>query len=280
MAGTLYIVTTPIGNLNDLTPRAAATLAMVDFIAAEDTRVTRKLLSYLEISRPMISYHEHNAASQGPEILARVAAGENCALCSDAGTPAISDPGEMLVTEAHAMGITVVPVPAASAVITALCVSGQPTGRFVFEGFLPVSRKHRSARLAALKMEERTMVLYEAPHKLLATLQDLALAFGPVRSITLCRELTKLHEEIEKMNLEQAVAKYTGTAPRGEFVLVIEGAPPACEEAMSLEEAVAYALGLAQQQGLPAAKAARQAAGISGLPKSEIYRGMQNNETV
>lgn len=274
MAGILYIVTTPIGNLQDLTPRAAATFEAVDFIAAEDTRVTRKLLAHLGLKKPMVSYHEHNAAQRGAPILARVQAGESCALCSDAGVPAISDPGEEIVRAAHAAGIRVVPVPAASAAVTALCVSGQPTARFVFEGFLPTGKRQRAARLEALQGEERTILLYEAPHKLPATLQHLAEALGSNRPATICRELTKLHEEIWPTTLAEAAARYQSEAPRGEFVLVVAGADPAAGQAapLTLEQATALALDLQKSEGLSPSEAAKKAARESGQPKSAIYR--------
>ena len=198
MPGTLYVVATPIGNLDDMPPRVAATFGLADFVAAEDTRVTLKLLNHLGLKKPMVSYFEHNAAQRGGQILARIQAGENCALCSDAGMPAISDPGEQIVTDALELGIPVVPVPGASACVTALAVSGQPTARFVFEGFLPVPRRARAQRLESLKREERTVIFYEAPHKLRGTLADLAGAFGEQRSLTLCRELTKLHRRSSK----------------------------------------------------------------------------------
>lgn len=276
MSGTLYVVSTPLGNLNDLTPRAAATFGAVDFIAAEDTRVTVKLLNHLGLKKPMVSYYEHNAAQRGELILARIAAGESCALCSDAGVPAISDPGEALVVEAHAMGLQVVPVPGASAAVTALCVSGQSTARFVFEGFLPQNRRQRGERLAALQGEERTILLYEAPHKLPRTLQDLQEAFGPQRPLTVCREMTKLHEEIWVTTVGEACQKYVEVAPRGEFVLVLAGAPPqtAEETQMTLEDAAALGWRLAAE-GLSASEAAKRAAAESGRGKSEIYREMQ-----
>lgn len=276
MAGTLFVVTTPIGNLQDLTPRAAQTFTDVDFIAAEDTRVTLKLLNHLGIKKPLVSYYEHSAPQRQQNILQRIAQGENCALCSDAGVPAISDPGEDLVRQAHALGIRVVPVPAASAAITALCVSGQVTSRFVFEGFLPQNRRQRQQRLAALQGEERTIILYEAPHKLMRTLQDLLNAFGPQRGLSICRELTKLHEEILVTTVAQALEIYTTKPPKGEFVLVLAGAPPqAPPEAMSLDEAVQLALTLKQTENLSASDAAKKAAGISGCAKSAIYRQMQ-----
>ena len=222
MPGTLYLVATPIGNLDDMTPRAAATFGAVDFIAAEDTRVTLRLLNHLGLKKPLVSYYEH-ALQKGEAILQRIEAGESCALCSDAGMPCISDPGEVIVRDAMARGIPVVPIPAASACVTALAVSGQKTDRFVFEGFLPMQKKDRRARLDALQNEERTVIFYEAPHKLRNTLDDLAAAFGPDRSITLCRELTKLHEEVTKTTIGEAAAYYKETAPRGEYVLVMAG---------------------------------------------------------
>ena len=207
LPGTLYLVATPIGNLDDMPPRVAATFGMADFIAAEDTRVTLRLLNHLGLKKPMVSYYEH-ALHHGEAILQRIEAGENCALCSDAGMPCISDPGEQIVREAHERGIKVVPIPAASACVTALAASGQPTARFVFEGFLPVPKRDRRERLAFLQNETRTMIFYEAPHKLRGTLDDLAAAFGAGRSVSLCRELTKLHEEIKKTTLGEAVAYY------------------------------------------------------------------------
>ena len=212
MAGTLYIVATPIGNLDDMPPRVAATFGAADFIAAEDTRVTMKLLNFLGLKKPMVSYYEH-ALQKGEGILRRIEEGENCALCSDAGMPCVSDPGEVIVRDALARGIKVVPVPAASACVTALAVSGQDTSRWVFEGFLPVNKKQKRERLAELQVEKRTVIFYEAPHKLRTTLDDLTTAFGPERSITLCRELTKLHEEIWKTTLGEAQTHYAENDP-------------------------------------------------------------------
>ena len=250
MAGTLYLVATPIGNLDDMPPRVAATFGAVDFVAAEDTRVTLRLLNHLGLKKPLVSYYEH-ALHHGAAILARIEAGENCALCSDAGMPCISDPGEQIVAEAHARGIRVVPVPGASACVTALAVSGQKTGRFVFEGFLPIPKKERRARLDALRAEPRTILLYEAPHKLRATLDDLAAVCGPDRPVTLCRELTKLHEEIFKAG-----------APEGDGEAE---APP------TLAEAAAAARHL-MEGGLPPAAAARQAAAGTPYSKGDVYR--------
>ncbi len=276
MSGTLYIVATPIGNLEDITLRAQNTLLKADFIAAEDTRVTLKLLNYLNIKAPLISYHEHNAVQRGADILERISKGESCALCSDAGTPAISDPGQLLVADALAMGITVVPVPGASAVVTALSACGLATGRFCFEGFLPQNRRARKERLQQLQAEERTMVFYEAPHKLRTSLEDLCEYFGGERPMSVCRELTKLHEEIFVTTLSEALQRYTQSTPRGEFVLVVAGCPPQAQDtpAMSIEQAAELAQRLAQEQNLSASVAAKQAAASSGHSKSEVYRAM------
>lgn len=271
MTGTLYIVATPIGNLSDLTPRAAETFAQADFIAAEDTRVTLKLLNHLGLKKPMVSYYEHNLAERGEEILARIEAGESCAMCSDAGMPAISDPGELLVRDAHRRGIRVVPVPAASASVTALAVSGLPTGRFVFEGFLPMNRRTRAKHLEELKGEARTVIFYEAPHKLRATLDDLAGAFGDERALTVCRELTKLHEEIWPATIGEARARYAEEPPRGEFVLVMAGAEPPAEPELTLEQAAAKARQWADE-GEPLAAAAKRAAAGTPFSKSEVYK--------
>ena len=273
MAGTLYIVATPIGNLNDMTPRAAATFGSVDFVAAEDTRVTLKLLNHLGLKKPLVSYYEHNTKEKGQYILDRIAAGESCALCSDAGMPAISDPGEEIVRDALAQGIPVVPVPAASACVTALAVSGQDTSRFVFEGFLPVAAKPRKQRLESLAGETRTMIFYEAPHKLKGTLEDLEKTFGGQRSITLTRELTKLHEEIRKTTLAEACAYYRENAPRGEYVLVVAGGEEtaAPQEQITLEQAAQAARRL-MEQGMPPSAAAKQAAQGTTFSKSQVYR--------
>lgn len=272
MPGTLYIVATPIGNLEDLTPRAAATFGAADFVAAEDTRVTLRLLNHLGLKKPMVSYYEH-ALAHGEAILQRLEAGESCALCSDAGMPCISDPGEVIVRDAMARGIPVVPVPAASACVTALAVSGQKTDRWVFEGFLPVEKRERRARLEQLAGETRTVIFYEAPHKLRRTLDDLCAAFGADRSITLCRELTKLHEQVQKTTLGEAVAFYAASEPRGEYVLVMAGAPAGqAAPAETLEEAAAHARALMENEGLPASAAAREAAKGTPWAKGQIYR--------
>ena len=273
MAGTLYIVATPIGNLDDMTPRAAAAFGAADFVAAEDTRVTMRLLNHLGLKKPMVSYHEH-ALNRGEGILRRIEAGETCALCSDAGMPCISDPGAVIVRDALARGITVTPVPAASACVTALAVSGQDTTRWVFEGFLPAERRLRRKRLAALEGEMRTVIFYEAPHRLRSTLDELSAAFGGDRSVTLCRELTKLHEEIWKTTLAEAAAHYSQNEPRGEYVLVMAGAPEAdpAENAPTPEQAAARALALMREEGLSPSAAAKAAAQGTPYGKSEIYK--------
>ena len=272
MPGILYIVATPIGNLDDMPPRVAATFGAADFVAAEDTRVTLKLLNHLGLKKPMMSYYEH-ALHHGAAILDRIEAGESCALCSDAGMPCISDPGEQIVREAHARGIRVVPIPAASACVTALAASGQPTARFVFEGFLPVPKKERRERLEFLQGETRTVIFYEAPHKLRGTLDDLCAAFGAERSITLCRELTKLHEDIWKTTLGEAVEHYKANEPRGEYVLVMAGAPETAdpEQELTLEQAAHRALELTGQGFGPTA-AAKAAAQGTPYSKSEVYK--------
>ena len=269
MIGTLYLVATPIGNLSDLSPRAADTLAQADFIAAEDTRVTMKLLSHLGLKKPMVSYHEHNKASAGQTVLARLLSGENCALVTDAGTPAVSDPGEDLVRLCAENGVAVQSIPGCCALISALAVSGLPTGRFVFEGFLPVNRAQRRERLQALLGEERTILFYEAPHRLRSALEDLRTAFGD-RPIALCRELTKLHEETRRTTLAQAAAYYQENEPRGEYVLVVSGAAPAEEGAVSLEEGVELVLAR-RARGERMKDAVRQVAADTGLARNELY---------
>lgn len=273
MAGTLYLVATPIGNLDDMPPRVAKTFEAADFVAAEDTRVTLKLLNHLGLKKPMVSYYEH-ALHHGDAILARIEAGEDCALCSDAGMPCISDPGAVLVKDALDRGIRVVPVPGASACITALAVSGQDTSRFVFEGFLPVPKKERRARLDALRGEERTILFYEAPHKLRGTLADLAAALGEERSVTLCRELTKLREEIVKTTLGAAVEYYRANDPRGEYVLVVAGAQPGQggDTAELTKDDVVAAAKVLLRGGTPPSAAAKQAAAGTPFSRGEIYK--------
>ena len=270
MAGMLYLVPTPIGNLGDISQRCRETLESADFIAAEDTRVTLKLMNHLGIKKPLISYFEHNKASKGGVILERILAGEVCALVSDAGSPAISDPGEDLVKLCHEAGVTVCAIPGPCAVITALSISGQSTGRFCFEGFLSTAKKSRREHLDSLRKERRTMIFYEAPHKLLATLQDMADTFGADRSISLCRELTKLHEEVVRTTLGQAIQKYTDTPPKGEFVLVLAGAPEEAEPAASPDDAAARVEAL-MAAGLSRKDAIRQTAQELKLPKNVVY---------
>ncbi len=270
----LYLVGTPIGNLGDFSPRAIETLRAVDFIAAEDTRVTLKLLNRFEINKPMVSYYQHNLRERGERIVARIRAGESCALVTDAGMPAISDPGEDLVRLCAEAGLEIVSVPGPSAAVTALALSGLDTSRFTFEGFLSTNRQGRRAHLELLLKERRTMVFYEAPHKLRTTLSDLAAAFGEDRRIALCRELTKLHEEVIRTTLGQAVARYADAecaAPRGEFVLVVAGAPEEKPPAATPEQALALAQAL-MANGESASAAARQAAQQTGCKKSDIYR--------
>ncbi|MDY3281683.1 16S rRNA (cytidine(1402)-2'-O)-methyltransferase [Dysosmobacter sp.] len=270
MSGTLYLVATPIGNLGDFSPRAVETLQSADFIAAEDTRVSVKLLNHFGIKKPLVSYHEHNHITAGQSILSRLLAGETCALVTDAGTPAISDPGEDLVRLCAENGVPVYAIPGCCAAVNALAVSGLPTGRFTFEGFLTVNKKSRRERLDSLKNEERTMIFHEAPHKLCTTLDDLCTAFGPQRRISLCRELTKLHEETMRTTLGQAVEYYRATAPKGEYVLVVEGAPPAEEAALTLEEAVALVKKL-RSDGRRTKDAVKEVAEHSGLSRNELY---------
>ena len=275
MTGTLYLVPTPIGNLGDISARAAEVLSAVDFIAAEDTRVTVKLLNHLDIKKPMTAYHRHNCAAAGPAILRRLEDGETCALVTDAGTPGISDPGEDLVALCAAAGVRVESIPGPCALTAALSVSGLPTARFVFEGFLPMNKKNRRARLDALAREERTMIFYEAPHKLRDTLDDLAAVLGPDRPVAVCRELTKLHEEVLRATLGEAVTRYAEQEPRGEFVLVAAGRPPQ-PEAGDEDAALARAEEL-RREGLPRTEAAARAAEEFGVRKRALYnRALQN----
>lgn len=265
--GTLYLVGTPIGNLGDLTPRAAEVLAGVDLVAAEDTRVTAKLMAYLGLSKPMVSYYEHNIRERGELLLARLCAGESVALCTDAGMPAVSDPGADLVRLCHLADVPVVCLPGPSALTAALALSGRAVGRICFEGFLTTNNKGRKEHLAELKAERRTMVFYEAPHKLVRTLTDMLGAWGD-RGVTICREMTKLHEETIYTTLSQALARYKETPPRGEFVLVIEGAAEAGEtEVPDIRGALSEAL----TAGLSGRDAVRQAAAVTGTAKNEVY---------
>ncbi len=270
MAGVLTLVGTPIGNLSDLSPRAVQALESCDFIAAEDTRVTLGLLTHFGIKKPLVSYFEHNKRERGEQIAARLEAGENAVLVTDAGMPAISDPGEDLVALCHERGIPVGVVPGPSAVVTALAVSGLPSGRFTFEGFLSMNKRGRQEHLDSLKQERRTMVFYEAPHKLPSTLEDLYAAFGD-RRIAMVRELTKIHEEVIRTTLAQAACRFRQETPRGEFVLVVEGAAPPAPAEITPEQAAELAAGY-MAQGLSASEAAKRAASETGVKKGEIYR--------
>ena len=270
MAGMLYLVPTPIGNLGDISDRCRRTLEEADFIAAEDTRVSLKLLNHLGIRKSLVSYYEHNKTFKGQAIVDRILAGETCALVSDAGSPAISDPGEDLVRQCAAAGITVCAIPGPCAVITALSISAQATGRFCFEGFLSTARKSRQAHLDSLRKEQRTMIFYEAPHKLVNTLEDMASVFGEDRSISLCRELTKLHEEVVRTTLGEAIEKYTENPPKGEFVLVVAGAPEEVKESATADDAAARVAQL-MEEGLSRKDAIKRTAIELDLPKNVVY---------
>lgn len=277
MAGILYLVPTPIGNLGDISLRAKQTLENADFIAAEDTRVSLKLLNHLEIKKPLVSYYEHNKTFKGGRIVERILAGETCALVSDAGSPAISDPGEDLVKECAAAGITVCAIPGPCAAITALSISGQSTGRFCFEGFLSMSKKSRREHLDSLRAEKRTMIFYEAPHKLMNTLEDMVEVFGAERPVSFCRELTKLHEEVLRTSLGQAIVHFTETPPKGEFVLVVAGAPEEAKEIPTATDAAGRVNALISQ-GLSRKDAIKQTAQELGLPKNAVYAAALGEE--
>lgn len=273
--GKLYVVGTPIGNLSDFSPRAIETLQKVDFIAAEDTRVTLKLLNKFEIKNSLVSYHEHNRGTQGEKIVDRILAGENCAIVTDAGMPAISDPGEELVKLCREKGIEVESVPGPTAFATAMALSGLSSSRFTFEGFLSVTKRQRKEHLSSLVGETRTMIFYEAPHKLIYTLKDMYEYFGD-RELAICRELTKIHEEVINTTLSKAIEKYEQTPPKGEFVLVIKGADEVvAEEEYTFEKAVEMAKEL-MQKGNPASLSAKQIASLTGYKKSEIYKEICN----
>lgn len=266
MEGILYVVGTPIGNLDDFSPRAIETLKTVDFIAAEDTRVTQKLLHVFSIHTPMISYHEHNLRQRGEEILSRLQSGSSVAIVTDAGMPCISDPGEDLIRLSAEAGITIQVIPGPTAAISALAISGLPTSRFVFEGFLTTTHSGRYARLAELASLPQTLIFYEGPHKLPTTLNDLFCVLGD-RKISIVRELTKLHEQVERTTLKVAAEEYQTKSPRGEYVIVVEGAPEKSEQ-MDFEDAIAFA----KELPLKPAEAAKKAAALSGYKKAEIYK--------
>lgn len=274
MSGKLYLVGTPIGNLGDFSPRATETLEQVDFIAAEDTRVTLKLLNHFDIRKPMVSYFEHNKYASGAKIFERIAAGESCALVTDAGMPAISDPGEDIVRMCAENGVEVVTVPGPSALISAIALSALPTGRFCFEGFLSTANKSRREHLESLKNERRTMIFYEAPHKLLRTLEDMKNCFGADRKISLCRELTKLHEQTLRTTLGGALEHFTQTPPKGEFVLVIDGASEA-ENEFDMQDALEL-VDKYRSEGLSHKAACKKAAVDTGFSANELYDASLN----
>ncbi len=279
VGGTLYLVATPVGNLADLSARAVKVLSEVDFIAAEDTRNSMRLLSYLGIQKPMVSYFEHNKRTHGELICSRLKSGESCALITDAGTPAISDPGEDIVSLCAEQNIPVTSIPGACAAILALTLSALPTGRFCFEGFLSADKKERRARLEKLKSDDRTLIFHEAPHKLKATLADMCEIFGSDRKISLCRELTKLNEDIHRTTLGTAVAFYEENSPRGEYVLVVEGSESVENDekndlcSLSVEEHVNYyvSTGMSQKDAIKAAARDR------GVPKNDVYMVFAKN---
>lgn len=270
MSGALYLVGTPIGNLGDFSPRAVEVLQQVDFIAAEDTRVSLKLLNRFEIKKPLVSYFEHNKNVSGERILSRLLGGETCALVTDAGMPAISDPGEDIVRMCAQHGIDVFVVPGPSAVVSALAVSGLPTSRWCFEGFLSVNKKERIPHLESLQKEMRTMIFYEAPHKLLRTLEDMAEYFGADRPIAVVREITKLHEQTLRTTIGGALAHFTETPPKGEFVLVVGGAPEEVVEDLTPEQALDI-VARYRDEGKSLKEACKLAAKDTGYSKNELY---------
>lgn len=270
MSGTFYIIGTPIGNMEDITLRQLETLKSVDFVCAEDTRVTVKLFNRYEIKKPLVSFHEHSTKAAAEAIISRLLGGESCGIVTDAGMPCISDPGEVLVKLCAENGIDVKVVPGPSAVVSAVAVSGLSTSRFIFEGFLPVAKKERAQRLEKLRGETAVMVFYEAPHKLRTTLDDLADFFGGSRRISLCRELTKIHEEVLRFKLDEAREYYSGNEPRGEFVLVLEGADEAVREKITIEEALSQVQKLVDMGERPV-DACKAVAKESGYKKGELY---------
>lgn len=274
MTGTLFVVGTPIGNLGDFSPRAVETLSSCDFIAAEDTRVTIKLLNHFGIKKPMMSYYEHNRAERGEKILERLLNGENCALVSDAGMPIISDPGEDLTALCYENNIPIKAVPGPCAFVTALAISGMPARRFTFEGFLTRAKPNRREHLLSLVDEKRTMVFYEAPHKLPSTLKDMAEYFGD-RSIAIVKEITKIYESVERTTLFEAAKKYDGANLKGEYVLIVSGKSEEKETAPTLFDAVEKARGLVLG-GASVNEAAKEAAKLTGIKKSDIYKSLQS----
>lgn len=269
----LYVVGTPIGNLQDMSVRAVQTLKDVDFIASEDTRVTQKLLNHFNIQKPQVSYHEHNLRERGEMIVNRILNGESCAIVSDAGMPCISDPGEDLVKLCHSFNIKTVVIPGPSAVISALAISGLDTKRFTFEGFLSTNKKNRKEHLIQIKNETKTMIFYEAPHKLYQTLIDMKEIFGGERKLSLCRELTKIYEEVLQFTFDEAIKYYNEVKPKGEFVLVIDGKKEQSDEEITLEKAILMAKELVEN-GLKATDASKQIAKITPFSKADIYKNL------
>ena len=274
MSGTFYVIGTPIGNLEDITLRQLDTLAAVDFICAEDTRVTLKLLNRFDIKKQLISFHEHSSKADAQRIIDRLLAGESCGIVTDAGMPCISDPGEVLVRLCAEQGIDIKVVPGPSAVVSAVAVSGLSTRRFTFEGFLPVPKKERAERLEKLRGETAVMVFYEAPHKLKTTLADLCGFFGGDRRIALCRELTKIHEEVIRLTLAEAVEYYNINEPKGEFVLVLDGASEDAEDGITIEQAMEQVMKLIDMGEKPT-EACKAVAKETGFRKSELYAKLQ-----
>ncbi|MEE1281900.1 MAG: 16S rRNA (cytidine(1402)-2'-O)-methyltransferase [Acutalibacteraceae bacterium] len=278
MAGVLYVVGTPIGNLGDISQRALSVLEEVDFIAAEDTRVTLKLLNHFGIKKPMVSYFEHNKHERGEIICERILNGENCAIVTDAGMPCISDPGEMLIKQCIEYNIVTQVVPGPSAVISALAISGLPTGRFTFEGFLSVNKKSRKEHLSEVKNEKRTMIFYEAPHKLNATLKDMLDYFGD-RRISIVRELTKIHEEVIPTTLQKAVEDYKDAPLKGEIVLIVEGAKIEENiEEYTLDDAVTMAIAMAKDENISISEATKKTAKLTGIKKGIIYKAITEGD--
>ncbi|MCC8135506.1 MAG: 16S rRNA (cytidine(1402)-2'-O)-methyltransferase [Ruminococcus sp.] len=270
MSGIFYVIGTPIGNMGDITLRQLETLKNVDFVCAEDTRVTVKLFNRYEIKKPLVSFHEHSTRGAAEGIISRLLAGESCGIVTDAGMPCISDPGEVLVKMCAENGIDVRVIPGPSAVVSAVAVSGLSTSRFTFEGFLPVQKKQRSERLEKLRGETATMVFYEAPHKLRGTLDDLAEYFGGGRKISICRELTKIHEEVLRFTLDEAVQYYSEHEPKGEFVLVAEGCGELSGSSITIDEALAQVQKLVDMGERPV-DACKAVAKESGFKKGELY---------
>ncbi len=271
----LYIVSTPIGNLGDMTYRAVETLREADFIASEDTRVTMRLLTHFGIQKPMVSYYEHNRAQRGAQIVKRILEGETCALTTDAGTPAVSDPGSMLVRQCREEGIEVVTVPGACAAVAAFSLAGLENGRFTFEGFLSMNKRGRREHLQGLVNESRPMIFYEAPHKLCSTLEDMKETFGGERRIFIARELTKLHEQCMWLSIDEAIKNYSENAPKGEFVIVVDGKQNASNDSeYTLEDAIELAERLIEE-GMSSKDASREAAAKTGIPRNSIYAGIK-----